>query len=491
MDLPTNTTEAEAMLPNLDDPFAAAVAVTRMPMIVTDPRLPDNPIVFVNDAFIKLTGYSRDDLLGRNCRFLQGPGTNVDDITRVRNAIARRESIEIDLLNYRKDGSSFWNRLLVSPVFSKEGELTHFFASQFDVSPERNRMAEMVRNQGELETEIETRMRDIAATEARLRFILNAAKMGTWTLDIANKRLISSVQCRANFGRNPEDKFGYDDLVSSIHSEDLDRWKATVGKAIEDRSDFEIEYRAYTPAGEMRWLEVRGEVSADKEDLAVTMVGVAQNITERKEAEEHRKLLARELAHRVKNSLATVQAVVTHSLKSAVDLKDALRRVVGRIQAMSAAQDTLTQDSLTSADLRSVVQQGIEPFKTYNIRYGGPRIVLDERGVSALTLALYELVTNSLKYGALSVEGGSVAISWEITGPASDRFSFHWSEAGGPKVKPRLRQGFGSTIIEKVTASDMNGAARLLFEPDGVLFELEAPIPEMPGNPNAATASVV
>ena len=90
-----------------NDPFAAAVRATRMPMLVTDPSLPDNPIIFMNDAFTKLTGYTREEVLGTNCRFLQGPGTSREDVTRVRNAIARREPIEIDLLNYRKDGSTF------------------------------------------------------------------------------------------------------------------------------------------------------------------------------------------------------------------------------------------------------------------------------------------------------------------------------------------------------------------------------------------------
>lgn len=472
------------MLPDLNDPFAAAVAATRMPMIVTDPRLPDNPIVFVNDAFTKLTGYRRDELLGRNCRFLQGPGSNVDDITRIRNAIARCESVELDLLNYRKDGSTFWNRLLVSPVFNKDGDLTHFFASQFDVSPERNRLAEMTRNQGELEVEIERRMRDIAATEARLRFILNAAKMGTWTLDVANKRLISSIQCRANFGRNPEDTFSYDELLNSIHPDDMERWQHVVGEAIENRSSFHIEYRAYTPNAELRWMEVRGEVSSDKDDLAVTMVGVAQNITVRKEAEEHRKVLARELAHRVKNSLATAQAIVTLSMRNATDLKDAKERIVGRIRAMGAAQDILSQDGWTTADLRSVVQQTLEPFRTHDIRYGGPRIVLNERSVSSMALALYELATNSLKYGALSVEHGSVTISWEITETAPDRFTFHWSEMNGPKVQPPTRRGFGSNILEHVTATELGGTARLIYNPDGILFELDAPVPVEDGDPN-------
>lgn len=109
------------------DPFAAAVRATRMPMLITDPRQEDNPIVFVNDAFFRLTGYSRSETLGRNCRFLQGPGTNSVDVGRIRNSIDRRVPIELELLNYRKDGSTFWNRLLISPVFDEDGQLTFFF----------------------------------------------------------------------------------------------------------------------------------------------------------------------------------------------------------------------------------------------------------------------------------------------------------------------------------------------------------------------------
>jgi PAS domain S-box-containing protein len=159
-----------------------------MPMLVTDPGRADNPIIYVNQAFTQLTGYAREEILGTNCRFLQGPGTNLDDVAKVRKAIEDRQSIEIDLLNYRKNGTSFWNRLLVSPVFDAAGQLTHFFASQFDVSPERNRLAELAFEHGELEAEIAKRMQDIAMTEARLRFVLGAAGMGTWTGVEANNK---------------------------------------------------------------------------------------------------------------------------------------------------------------------------------------------------------------------------------------------------------------------------------------------------------------
>ena len=114
------------------DPFAAAVRATRMPMLITDPRRPDNLIVFIDGAFCRLTGYAREEILGRDCRFLQGPETNREHVARVREAMERRVPIEIELLNHRKDGEVFWNRLLVSPVFDDSGERACFFASQFD-----------------------------------------------------------------------------------------------------------------------------------------------------------------------------------------------------------------------------------------------------------------------------------------------------------------------------------------------------------------------
>lgn len=128
-----------------DDPYAAAIRATRMPIVITDARLADNPIVFANDAFLTLTGYSRDEVIGRNCRFLQGPETNRADVARIANAIATGDNVAVDLLNYRKDGATFWNALYVSPVFDPSGEITHFFGSQLDITA-RNRSADALRD---------------------------------------------------------------------------------------------------------------------------------------------------------------------------------------------------------------------------------------------------------------------------------------------------------------------------------------------------------
>jgi PAS domain S-box-containing protein len=117
--------------------FFAAVEMTRMPMTVTDPRQPDNPIVFANNAFFDLTGYSNEETIGRNCRFLQGPETDQRTLDEVRQAIREERAVAVDILNYKKDGKPFWNALFIGPIFDQDGELLYFFASQMDITERR------------------------------------------------------------------------------------------------------------------------------------------------------------------------------------------------------------------------------------------------------------------------------------------------------------------------------------------------------------------
>ncbi|XYJ11318.1 histidine kinase famiy protein [Telluria sp. B2] len=117
--------------------FFAAVEMTRMPMLVTDPRQPDNPIVFVNRAFLDLTLYDEQDIIGRNCRILQGPQTDPATVAEIRKAVAEQRAIALDILNYKADGTPFWNALYVGPIFDHDGQLLYFFASQMDVTERR------------------------------------------------------------------------------------------------------------------------------------------------------------------------------------------------------------------------------------------------------------------------------------------------------------------------------------------------------------------
>lgn len=117
--------------------FFAAVEMTRMPMVITDPRQPDNPIVFCNGAFLDLTQYKEDDVVGRNCRILQGPQTDRHTVDEVRKAVAEQRAVAVDILNYKADGTPFWNALFIGPIFDQDGQLLYFFASQMDITERR------------------------------------------------------------------------------------------------------------------------------------------------------------------------------------------------------------------------------------------------------------------------------------------------------------------------------------------------------------------
>ncbi|HEY8381857.1 MAG TPA: histidine kinase famiy protein [Microvirga sp.] len=132
--------EARITRPGLDDRsnvFFAAIEMTRMPMILTDPNQPDNPVAFANRAFQDLTGYTEDEILGRNCRFLQGAQTDRETVRELREAVAAQRAVSVEILNYKRDGTPFWNACFIGPVFDQDGKLLYFFASQLDVTRRR------------------------------------------------------------------------------------------------------------------------------------------------------------------------------------------------------------------------------------------------------------------------------------------------------------------------------------------------------------------
>jgi len=151
-----------------EDPFAAAFKATRMPMIVTDPSQADNPIIFCNEAFRKLTGYSDEEIIGRNCRFLQGPETDRETVAKIRDSIAAGRDVAVDILNYRKDGSTFWNAVFISPVRDEAGKIIYFFASQLDFTTVKSREADLAAARHEAEAEVAKHTANLrAALDAR------------------------------------------------------------------------------------------------------------------------------------------------------------------------------------------------------------------------------------------------------------------------------------------------------------------------------------
>ncbi|RYB07696.1 PAS domain S-box protein [Lichenibacterium ramalinae] len=306
------------------DPFAAAVRATRMPMVISNPRLPDNPIVFVNDAFCRLTGHTRDEIVGRNCRFLQGPETDPETVARIRAAVDRREPVRIDILNYRKSGETFWNRLLMAPVRNGVGELAYFFASQVDVTLERERLEGLETHNAALMAEVSDRLHIQQESTARLNFAAEAGRLGIWEQDLESGDLTSSSITRENFGRDRSDPLTTADLEAAIHPEDRAVRAAARRHSIAEGADYDVEFRIVTPAGATRWLHMRAQVMRDIDGRALRMAGVCLDVTARK-VEDIRRLAMVELSDRIRD------------LDDADDLASAAAGILGRTLSVSRA----------------------------------------------------------------------------------------------------------------------------------------------------------
>jgi PAS domain S-box-containing protein len=376
----------------------------------------------------------------------------------------------------------FWNRLLISPVFDRDGELTYFFASQFDVSIERDKLARMQRDRDALELEVERRTGELMRSEERLRFIYKAARLGSWTLDLADMRLMASDACKANLGREPGESFTFEDLIEAILPEDRERVRAAMHASIDSRADYDIEYRVRLPRGEVRWLQIRGQPFYGADGQPLSMAGVTIDITERKRVEEHRTLLAEELNHRVKNSMATMQSIAHQTLRNAASLEDAHKTLDARLQSLSNAHDVLTRVSWVGAPLGEIVEGALQAFRGgsgQRFLINGPEVWLTPRLTLAFTMALHELATNAVKYGALSTDKGRVILNWDVVdGSHPAQLWLRWEEIGGPPVKAPAKGGFGSRLIERALAAEMGGSAEIEYRRRGVVFTLEAPLPD-------------
>ncbi len=307
------------------DPFATAARATRMPMIITDARLPDNPVVFANAAFCRLSGYEQAEILGRNCRFLQGPETDPDAIEKIREAVRQARPLEIDILNRRKDGDLFWNRLLIAPVHDADGQLCYFSASQVDVTFERERLVGLTNRNEALIAESADRLHAQQASEARLRFATEAGRLGIWELDVRTRTMTASRIFQEMFGRPGNETFGYDRFQDSIHWDDRVRVRETLEHSILTGADYEVECRTTSPrTGATVWLQLRAQVFRAADGTSLRVAGISLDVTDRKRAEVRRLALV-ELADRFRD------------LEEPADVSFAAAEILGRTLAVSRA----------------------------------------------------------------------------------------------------------------------------------------------------------
>ena len=324
-------------------PFVVAAEETRMPMVFMDAKAPDAPIIFANDSFLALTGYGRDELLGRSFNFLMAQGTDPKALSLVEAAFKGTDDHSSEVCYRRKDGSKFWAAVFISPVRDKSGEIIQHFASFIDLTRH------------------------------------------------------------------------YEEMAQS-------------------------------------------------------------------------RMLIDELNHRVKNTLTTVQSIVSQALRNASDPAEIREAIESRLFALSRSHDLLTRENWESAGLLDIVNAALEPFGIANgrserFKVAGENVRFPPKTALALGIAFHELATNAVKYGAFSGESGCVRVAWTIQqGNDGSRLILRWSEEGGPPVTPPTKKGVGSRVIERGLALELDGAVSLEYRPYGVVCTIDIPAPRADGN---------
>ena len=332
--------------------FVNAVRATRMPMVLTDPNLPGNPIVFANDAFLKLSGYSMKEVLGQMPHFLNGPGTNSGDAGRFREALRADQDDIIETVQYRKDGSRFVATVLLSAFKDEQGRtLNHF----------------------------------------------------------------------------------------------------------------------------MSWLDVTRRVDAEEEveDLRRSHGVLAQS-------ERRANALLAELQHRVRNTLAVARSIARRTAERSSNVEEMLSHSEGRLNAFSRIQSAVTRSPESGVELTAIIDDELLALAAREgdqLRIRGPAVCLKPRPAETISLAIHELATNAVKYGALSAASGCVNVSWRRE-PKGDheQLTFIWQETGVPTLPEPAGDGFGHEMLRRTLPYELGAETDIEFTADGLRFTMEMPL---------------
>lgn len=232
--------------------------------------------------------------------------------------------------------------------------------------------------------------------------------------------------------------------------------------------------------GALRWWDVAVTPIGAAPDRPERILAVSRDITDQKLSEARQTLLMQELAHRMKNTMAMVQAVATQTMRNAPSLEAAGEALAARLLALAKAHDVLLQGSFTRASLSGLVEGAVSLHGdgvAGRFRIAGPELTLGPRHGMTLALMLHELGTNAAKYGALSVAAGWVCITWNVAeAEGGQTLRFRWEESGGPPVTPPTRTGFGTRLIARSLAHSFGGTARMSYPREGAVLTFEAPL---------------
>lgn len=446
----TKRVEAQEALRASEERLRAVFSQAAGGIVQTDS---DGRFVFVNRKFCEIVGYDEGEILGIRLEDI----THWDDRSHsahlFHELIETGTTYEIEQRYIRKDGSQVWVSSSVSPIRNSKGQVLQAAALVLDIS-ERKRAEENV---------------------SRLAAIILSSHDAILSTDLDMRIASWNWGAERLYGYKAEEVMGRQ--VTMLVPEDRPDEEAVIIEHIR-RGERVEPHETKRRHKDGRLLDVMLTVSPvhDEHGKIIGASKIAHDISARKEAERLQRILMGELKHRVKNVIATVQAIARQTLGADDSMRPARETFEARLQSLARAHDLLTRESWDGANITEVIKETLSPYSQAKFNVNGPSLRLSPRVAVAFSLALHELSTNAAKYGALSTPSGVVTIDWTIDLKNDRRLELRWQEYGGPLVVAPSHRGFGSRLIEGVLAAELQGTVNVLYEPSGLLCEVSAPI---------------
>ncbi len=422
---------------------------------------PDGSWLRVNARLCEIVDYTPAELLSGTFQDITHPDDLDADLALLeRVASGEIDRYRIDKRYVRKDGSTVWIELTVSCVRRQDGAPDYYISTVQDISARKA---------------AEDRLRE---SERLQRLILDGTLAFVGVLDLYGTMVEANATALAAGGLVREDVLGrrfWDCYWWSHDPFEMERLETAVAEAATGKV---VRYDAVVRmAGDTRMtIDFMLSPILDDDGQVRLLVPSGFDITERKQQEDHVRMLMREVNHRSKNLLAVIQAVARHTAATGADTF--LERFTDRLQSLAAGQDLLIKGDWRAVQLEALLSAQLSHF----VDVQGPRVTLDGPAVEVnaaasqtLGMALHELATNAVKYGAWSSASGHVAIEWGLSDGGKDplRFWMRWRESGGPPVVPPGHSGFGSTVIGRMVGANLGCKPAVRYPPTGFVWDLE------------------
>ncbi len=410
-------------------------------------------VISWNPAAERLFGIGAEDMVGTSIRRLIPPGRQQEEDDILARIVAGERVEQFITQRLHADGSYLNVFVTVSPVKDAQGKIVGASSITRDASS-------FIAAQRQLE-----------ASERRFRMLADHISQFAWIADPGGYIHWYNQRWYDFSGTTLEEMEGFG-WTKCHHPEHLERVVSRYRHSMETGEEWEDIFPLRGAAGNWRWFLSRATPIRDEEGMITQWFGTNTDITEQREQADQIRLMLREVAHRSKNLLSTVQVLARRTAGADSEF---VERFEERVAGLASSQDLLIKGAWKNVGMEELVrrQLGFLGETHRQIDISGPAVRLAATGAEALGMAIHELTTNSLKYGALSVPEGRVAIGWDCEA-GSRRLHVWWRESGGPPVEAPTRRGFGTTLICDVPRRKLEAEVTLDFAREGLIWSLES-----------------